>query len=178
MSRDLKQLYKRVGDELFSAGEIQKRVQALAKEIEDYYLPGGVAIMPTLPGSLIFAADLMLKLRIPVQVFPALVIPSLDPKDPQPTILTKSILPEKLLVVDIMVDTGKTLHRIGEHAHNAGVHSVELCTLIHRGKVPQDDLPVRFVGFHYRGKESLVGYGFHQQGYLSNLPEIYKYNSR
>lgn len=175
MSKGYKKIYDGVREEVLSAEEIQKRVRELAKEICDYYLPEEVCIMPVLTSGMIFASALIFHLKIPVRVFPVI-----STKDKGTTIYTSPghELPKKLLVVDAMIDTGKTLYRVGDQLGYTDVSGIDICTLIHRAKVAQDDLPVRFVGFTLRQSDHLVGFGLDYHGYFRNLPSVYKYKPK
>jgi hypoxanthine phosphoribosyltransferase len=161
-----KEVYKGIGQEVLSSAEIDERVKALAKEIDETYLPGEVFLVPVLTGASIFFSALIQKIRIPVRTYPVFA----------GGIVSPGYFPEKILLVEDLIDTGRTLKLVGaELLELTKVEQVDICCLVHRGKIPLDDLPVKFVGFTLRGDKPLVGYGMDWNGYLRNLPSIYSH---
>ena len=71
------------------------------------------------------------------------------------------------------IDDGKEIINLGEQLMGHDVRSIRIATLVHRDKIPMDDLYVEFVGFTVRTKKKLVGWGIGTNGNCRYLPHVY-----
>lgn len=166
----------RIGKIIFTAEEIASRISQIAEKIENDHLPGGVNIMPILNGACHFYADLSRKIRVPMKVFPAFCesYEGAKPGKAPPKIVIPQYkeLPKKLLVVEDILDTGRTLTYLGNLLVEAGVEEVKICVLLHKKKVSQDTIFVEHVAFACP-KDFVIGYGLDYLGEYRNLPDIH-----
>jgi hypoxanthine phosphoribosyltransferase len=86
--------------------------------------------------------------------------------DPETTLTGKHIL----LVEDI-VDSGRTLHKLATLLGQRAPKSLEICTLLHKRIATELEMPVRFVGFD-APNEFLVGYGLDHAENFRHLPYV------
>jgi hypoxanthine phosphoribosyltransferase len=166
----------RVAGVVFTAGQIASRVAELGREIATYYPPGDMLVLGLLKGSFIFLADLVRNIPRPLQVdflvaasYGAGTTSSGDVRllyDPETVIEGKHIL----LVEDI-VDSGKTLNRMVRLLRGRGPRSLETCALLHKRIAPGLELEPRFVGFD-APPLFLVGYGLDHAENYRHLPFI------
>lgn len=77
-----------------------------------------------------------------------------------------------LVVVEDIVDTGRTLHYFLEELRAQEPASIQTVALLRKPDALQFDLPVEQVGFDI-GDRFVVGYGLDYNGLGRNLPEIY-----
>ena len=160
----------------FSPEQIAARARELGAEITAAYPDGDLLVLALLKGSFIFLADLVRAIERPLQV-DFLVVSSYGTGttssgnvrlvyDPETDLAGKHIL----LVEDI-VDSGRTLQRLAELLVTRKPRSLEICTLLHKHIADHLTHPVRFVGFD-APHEFLVGYGLDHAENFRHLPFI------
>lgn len=161
---------------LLSASDIQKRVQTIAQEINQQYPPEETLILfVVLHGALLFAADLIRHLRMPTEI-ESVRIRSYEGNKSGASIELLSVLPQSLtdknvLIVEDIIDTGRSIQFLTNLLAAQKVKSLRVCTFLNK---PDDHLiPVKpdFVGFDI-GKNFVIGYGFDLDGKYRNLPYI------
>jgi len=156
---------------------IARRVGQLAAQITECYRGRELTVLAVLTGSLIFLSDLIrrLPLKVRLKVMSACSYPgrTAEPKE------LKLALPDRadlvgrdVLVVDDILDTGRTLKAILEHVSSCGPLSVRTCVLLakRRDTTPMPMVP-DFCGFT-TGPEFVVGYGLDFGDLYRNLPDI------
>lgn len=161
---------------VYSADDIQARVQELAAEISGTYTAADrLLVVGTLKGSFLFLADLVRCIDLPLHVdflmassYGVGKVSTGEVRllyDPSAEMKGRSVL----LIEDI-VDTGATLNRLLPRLEARDPTSIEVCTLLHKHLVPMDPEP-RWVGFD-APNEFLVGYGLDYAEDFRHLPYI------
>ncbi len=160
----------------FDEGEIADRVGQLGAEITAAYPDGDLLVLGLLKGSFIFLSDLVRTITRPLQVdflvassYGDAMVSSGNVRllyDPETELAGKHIL----LVEDI-VDSGRTLGRMMEIMKERGPKSLEICALLHKRIAEGMKHDVKFVGFD-APKEFLVGYGLDHAEDFRHLPYI------
>ncbi len=160
----------------FDEGEIADRVGQLGAEITAAYPDGELLVLGLLKGSFIFLSDLVRTITRPLQVdflvassYGDAMVSSGNVRllyDPETELAGKHIL----LVEDI-VDSGRTLGRMMEIMKERGPKSLEICALLHKRIAEGMKHDVKFVGFD-APKEFLVGYGLDHAEDFRHLPYI------
>ena len=162
---------------MYSEDEIAARVAAMADEIATAYPEGEeLLVLGTLKGSFIFVADLVRQIARPLHVdfiaaasYGAGTVSSGHVRlvyDPEAELAGRHVL----LVEDI-IDSGKTIDRLVPLLRARGPRSLELCALLHKHVAPARELEPRWVGFDAPA-EFLVGYGLDHSENFRNLPFI------
>lgn len=160
-----------------SESEIQNRVLELAKKISEDYEGKDPLFLGILNGSFIFAADLFKRITVPASIsFIKLV--SYKGTSSTGTVITSIGLEEGLkdrdiIIVEDIVDTGKTLTEFLPTLSTQNPLSIKICTLLQKPDALQYPLDVDYVGFSIPNK-FVVGYGLDYDSYGRNLPEIYQ----
>jgi hypoxanthine phosphoribosyltransferase len=160
----------------YDAVEIERRVHELGAEITAAYPDGDLLVLGLLKGSFVFLADLVRQIRRPLHV-DFLVASSYGDAthssgvvrlvyDPETTLEAKHIL----LVEDI-VDSGRTLSRLVNLLMARNPKSLEICALLHKHVAASLKYPTRFVGFD-APHEFLVGYGLDHAENFRHLPYV------
>jgi hypoxanthine phosphoribosyltransferase len=161
---------------VFDEATIARRVGELGADITDCYKEGDLLILGLLKGSVIFFSDLIRRIARPLQV--DFVIASSYGSgtessgavhlvyDPETRLEGKHIL----LVEDI-VDSGRTLNRLMRVLRERRPSSLEVCALLHKRIPSALQERVRFVGFD-APHEFLVGYGLDHAEDFRHLPYI------
>lgn len=155
---------------------IARKVRELGEVITRSYPDGDLLVLGLLKGSFIFLSDLVRQIHRPLQV-DFLVASSYGDNtfssgavrllyDPETTLEGKHIL----LVEDI-VDTGRTLSRLMDLLKARNPRSLEVCALLHKHIATELKYPTKFVGFD-APNEFLVGYGLDHAENFRHIPYI------
>ena len=161
---------------VFDEGKIAARVRELGQQITAAYPEGDLLVLGLLKGSFIFLSDLVRRIERPLQV-DFLVAASYGDStvssgnvrllyDPETELEGKHIL----LVEDI-IDTGKTLNRLVTLLRERGPKSLNICALLHKHIAEHLALEAAFVGFD-APTLFLVGYGLDHAENFRHLPYI------
>ena len=161
---------------VYDASDIAKRVQELGEEITAAYPDGELLVLGLLKGSFIFLSDLVRQINRPLHV-DFLVASSYGEGtvssgnvrlvyDPETKLEGKHIL----LVEDI-VDTGRTLNRLMELLEARNPRSLEICALLHKHLADELKHETKFIGYD-APHEFLVGYGLDHAESFRHLPYI------
>lgn len=160
----------------FDEQAIAQRVRELGSEITAYYPDGDLLVLGLLKGSFVFLADLAREIKRPLHVdflvassYGAGTVSSGDVQlvyDPETQLEGKHIL----LVEDI-VDSGRTLQKLVELLGERKPKSLEICALLHKHIAEHLHHPVRFVGFD-APHEFLVGYGLDHAEDFRHVPFV------
>ena len=161
---------------VLSQQDIANRVRELGEEIATTYPDGDLLVLGLLKGSFIFLSDLVREIRRPLQIdflvaasYGDAMVSSGTVKlvyDPETELGGKHIL----LVEDI-VDTGRTLNRLMDLLQARKPRSVEICALLHKHIATELRYPTRFIGFD-APNEFLVGYGLDHDENFRHIPYI------
>ena len=161
---------------VYDAETIARRVAELGQEITTAYPDGELLVLGLLKGSFIFLSDLVRRIDRPLQVdflvaasYGAATVSSGDVRllyDPETSLTGRHIL----LVEDI-VDTGKTLNRLVELLRQRRPRSLEMCALLHKHVAEHLVLEPKLVGFD-APRAFLVGYGLDHAENFRHLPYI------
>ncbi len=159
-----------------SKEEIQKRVSELAAMINAEYAGKKPLLIGILNGSFIFAADLFRGLTIEAEIsFIKLV--SYKGTSSTGNVVTAIGMEEDLhgrhiIIVEDIIDTGKTLSSFLPEIHHRQPASVKIATFLSKPEALKYDIKADFNAFNIENK-FVVGYGLDYDGLGRNLPELY-----
>jgi hypoxanthine phosphoribosyltransferase len=161
---------------VYDQATIAARVEELGAEITSAYPDGDLLLLGLLKGSFIFLSDLVRAIERPVQVDFLVASSYRDGKvssgtvrlvyDPETRLEGKHIL----LVEDI-IDTGKTLKRLMAVLAERNPGSLAICALLDKQLAPDVRPEPKFVGFQ-APPAFLVGYGLDHAENFRHLPFI------
>jgi len=161
---------------LITAEEIRNRLESLAKEIVQAFGGKPVTVVGILNGCLMFVADLVRQIDLPLRV--AFVTASSyrgNTTAPGKLVIRDELLPDingrHILLLDDILDTGKTLTRVVAHLIDKGAASVKVGVLLR--KTGRQEVPFEpdFVGFTIPDK-FVIGYGLDFNDEYRHLPFI------
>lgn len=166
---------------LFSEEQIRVRVEELARDVSRAF-PAGTEGVPPLAlvlanGALFFAADLLRKLDFPAEIEVVRVASygAGTRSNGAPEILgnvpAEKIRGRRVLVIDDVLDTGRTLEKIRRTALECGAAEVRSCVLLDKPSRRETAERADFVGFSV-GDVFVVGYGLDLGGAWRALPFI------
>lgn len=163
---------------LFHRDEIDARVRALAADIAADYAneDGGLTLVPILSGAIIFLADLIRHLPLPMKLalvqistYPGATTKPGDPKTVME--LSGDVRDRHVLLVDDILDTGRTITRVREMIRERGARSVRTAVLLRKPSKAPPDLPADYVGFDVEDL-FVVGYGLDYNDLYRNYPHV------
>jgi hypoxanthine phosphoribosyltransferase len=161
---------------LISAEAIQKRVDELALDILRTYHGQSITIVGVLTGCLVFIADLIRRLKMPLKI--ALVQASSyrgGVTSPGELHVQAELLPDlkgrHILILDDILDTGQTLKHMVEHIRGLGAASVRVGVLLRKEGRQKVELEPDFIGFPIPDA-FVIGYGLDYNDEYRNLPYI------
>lgn len=166
-----KNLYRKLGALLFSEEELTERISSLARTIQDCYMEDGeINVLPIFPSAVFFYTSLVSQIKLPIRTFPALM-------GDDAAYFFDEDLPKKILIITDMINTGEELESVGAHLlQNHEIEECRIATLLHKNKVPQEQIMTHFVGFHCPDVYA-VGFGLGYEGYFRNLTQIYEFQN-
>jgi hypoxanthine phosphoribosyltransferase len=162
---------------LLSRQHIQNRIQELGRHISEEYQGKDLFVMSVLKGSVVFLADLVRAIDIPLeygfvtistykggirsQEKPSVVnttFPSLEGKD--------------VLLVEDILDTGATIEFAVDWIRSLGVNSIKVCVLVAKEGYENSAYPnPDYIGFPIPNR-FVVGYGLDYEEKYRNLAMI------
>ena len=169
IENDIKEVY-------FSKEELHKIVKKLGAQISKDYEGKNLTLVSILKGSVIFMADLMRAITIPISIdFMSVSSYGSATKSSGVVKIVKDldepIKDKDVLVVEDIVDSGRTLSYLMEMLRDRGPKSLHLCTLLDKPERRVKDVKVDYVGFNIPD-EFVVGYGLDYAQRYRNLPFI------
>jgi len=173
--------YIRVHDKIFdpylTQEEIQTRVSFIAEQLNADYAGRKPLFIAILNGSFIFASDLFKKLNIEAEIC-FIKLASYKGSKSTGTVVTAigldaPIYGRDLIIIEDIVDTGKTLTEFLPQLHHQQPASLKIVALLHKAEATKYPIPVDYLGFTIPDK-FVVGYGLDYDGLGRNIPEIYK----
>ena len=162
---------------LIPTDAIFQRLDGLAEEILRDYQGKELTILAVLNGSLIFAADLLRRLPIPLKLECISVASYHGGTQTSGKVVFDQIsLPDlngrHVLILDDILDTGLTLNAICEKLlRETSPLSLKICVLLRKIKKRVQPVSADFVGFDI-GDQFVIGYGLDFQEQYRNLPYI------
>jgi hypoxanthine phosphoribosyltransferase len=171
----------RVHDKLFetylSEDTIQKRIKELAVTINKDYAGKRPFFIAILNGSFMFASDLFKQLTIEADIC-FIKLASYKGLESTGKVVTTIGLDDDLygkdvVIVEDIVDTGKTLHNFLPRLEHQQPQSLKIATLLHKPEATEYPLKLDYIGFDIPNK-FVVGYGLDYDGLGRNFKEIYQ----
>lgn len=159
-----------------SAQQIQDRIQELGKKITHDYQGEEITVLSVLNGSFMFCADLTRQIHLEMDIdFMSLSSYGDETKSSgQVRVdldLRKSIQGKNVLIIEDIVDSGRTIAKLLELLKMRNPKSLKTCTLLSKPSRREIDVTLDYIGFTIEDK-FVIGYGLDDQGKKRNLPYI------
>ena len=161
---------------LLSEKQIQNRIAEIAEQItQDYQCKSPICI-GVLKGAFIFMADLVRKIDLPLRT-DFLTVSSYGDMTKSSGIvrmisdLSKPVEDEDLIIIEDIVDTGRTLHYLIENLKTRSPKSIKTCALLHKPELKEVDVKIDYVGFTIPN-HFVIGYGLDAAQKYRNLHYI------
>jgi hypoxanthine phosphoribosyltransferase len=165
-----------LGKVLLTEDQIRRRVAELGERISSDYADDPPILVNVLKGGVIFLADLIRAIPLPVEIDFMEVSSYGDGTSSTGVVriledLSLSVTGRHVLLVEDIVDTGHTLQYIMDNLATRHPKSVRICTLLDRRGRRETEVPLDYVGFVVPNK-FVVGYGLDLAQKYRNLPHI------
>ncbi len=159
-----------------SENDIKSRIEILGQEITRDYSGRELVIVCVLKGAFIFCADLVKKIKLPLQLEYIMVTHFDDgnQSDGQLRMLldvAQNLQDKHVIIIEDMVDRGVTAHFLLDFFTERRVASLKLCSLLYRPINAVHAIKVDYLGFEIEDKY-VVGYGLDFNGRYRELPYI------
>ncbi len=161
---------------MISEDQVNLRIKEMAEQISSEYEGKSVHLVCILKGSIFFTCELAKRLTIPVTLdFMSVSSYGSETvssgrvrilKD-----LDESIQGKNVLLVEDIIDSGRTLAYLKELLGTRAPESLEICTLLDKPDRRVTNVDVKYVGFVIPD-EFVVGYGLDYDQYYRNLPYV------
>ncbi|HAR43555.1 MAG TPA: hypoxanthine phosphoribosyltransferase [Bdellovibrionales bacterium] len=157
--------------------EIDAAVQSLANRINADYEGKQVLLVAVLKGALIFVADLVRLLKVDNEIDFVRLSSYGKARTSSGTVtilkdIQMDIRGKDVLIVEEIIDSGRTLKFLYERLKAAGPNSLEIITLLDKSAKRVVEVPVKYVGKKI-DDQFLIGYGLDLEEHCRNLPDIY-----
>jgi hypoxanthine phosphoribosyltransferase len=161
---------------LFDEPTILARLDEIAAQISEDYRERELTVIAVLNGSLIFMADLLRRIPLPLKL-DCLSVASYHggTKSTGEVVFRQVAMPEvvgrHILILDDILDSGLTLNAIRRKLEQANPLSIRVCVLLEKRIERAAPIDADYVGFQI-GNEFVVGYGLDYMERYRNLPCI------
>jgi hypoxanthine phosphoribosyltransferase len=161
---------------LFHESTIMSRLDEMAELISSDYAGKELTVVAVLNGSLMFGADLLRRMEMPLRL-DCLSVSSYHGASTTGVVTFNQVrLPDldgrHVLILDDILDSGHTLHAIRDRLMaEVDPLSVKVCVLLRKDVPRQRELEADYVGFDI-ANEFVVGYGLDYMERFRNLPYI------
>lgn len=162
---------------LLSEDEVDRRIQALGEQISKDYEGKSVHLICVLKGGVFFMCELAKRITVPVSLDFMSVSSYGDEKSSSGIVkivkdLDESLEGKDVIVVEDIIDSGRTLSYLLEILKKRGPRSMKLCTLLDKPeRRVVEGVHVDYLGFQIPD-EFVVGYGLDYAQKYRNLPYI------
>jgi hypoxanthine phosphoribosyltransferase len=170
-------LHDKTFDIYLSEETIQQKVRELADKLNTEYTDRRPLFIAILNGSFMFAADIFKHLTIEAEICFIKLASYRGMKSTGQVItaigLDHDLYDRDVVILEDIVDTGKTLNEFLPQLHHQQPRSFAIVTLLHKSEATKYPLSIAHVGFDIPDK-FVVGYGLDYDGLGRNLKEIYQ----
>ncbi|QEH70623.1 hypoxanthine phosphoribosyltransferase [Cellulosilyticum sp. ST5] len=161
---------------LISEERLQARIAELGAEISHDYEGKEIIVLCILKGGVMFMTDLVKHITVPLKM-EFMVVSSYGDEYKSSGIvkivkdLDEPITDKHVLIVEDIIDSGRTLAYVKKMLGERKPASIKLCTLLNKEEERVTDVEVEYEGFKV-GNEFVIGYGLDYKQYYRNLPYI------
>lgn len=162
--------------ELVSERDVDERIKELGRQISKDYEGKEVHLICVLKGGVFFMCELAKRISVPVSMDFMSVSSYGDGTKSSGIVkivkdLDEAIEGKDVLIVEDIIDSGRTLYYLIDILQKRNPNSIHLCTLLDKPERRVKDVKVDYVGFNIPD-EFVVGYGLDYAQKYRNLPFI------
>jgi hypoxanthine phosphoribosyltransferase len=156
---------------------LQERIHELGAQISQDFAGNKVLLICILRGGVMFLTDLIRHISVPVAIdFMAVSSYGAGRRESSGEVritldLKTSVAGKDVILVEDIIDSGRTLSSVLELLCTRKPKSLSVCTLLDKTERREVEVPLRYVGFSIPNK-FVFGYGLDLDEYYRNLPFI------
>ncbi|MEM6522561.1 MAG: hypoxanthine phosphoribosyltransferase [Bacteroidota bacterium] len=156
--------------------ELQQKIHFLAQKINDDYNHQRPLFIAILNGSFMFASDLLKEISIECEIS-FVKVASYEEMESSGNVkqligLNENIFNRHVIIIEDIIDTGKTISKMLEEFKSLGATSVEVVSLFQKPTASKIHDMIRYVGFQLPDA-FVLGYGLDYDGLGRNLKDLY-----
>ena len=161
---------------MYEEEELQKRIKEISEEIDkDYKDSKEIIIISVLKGAVFFTVDLVKKMKTDI-ILEVMQLSSYAGTESTGNIIVKKDLDcniegKDVLIVEDIIDTGRTLKFLKEYLASKNPKSLKVAVLMDKAERREVDVNVDYTGFVIPNK-FIVGYGFDYDEKGRNIPYV------
>lgn len=161
---------------LISEEDIQRRIDELGAQISKDYEGKEIVVLCVLKGGVMFMTDLAKRIQVPMKM-EFMVVSSYGDEYKSSGIvqivkdLDESIEGKHVLIVEDIIDSGRTLAYLNNVLVGRKPATIKICTLLDKPEQRVVDVDVEYVGFTIPDS-FVIGYGLDYHQFYRNLPYI------
>ena len=160
---------------LLTEEQIQQKVAEIGKRITEEYRDKNPIFVGVLKGCFIFMADLMRTVEIPCSM-DFMAVSSYSGATSTGAVkinkdLSEDIAGRHVILVEDILDTGRTLQRLVDYYRELGAEDVRICVMLDKPEAHRVPIQAEYVGAEV-GDAFIVGYGLDYAQRYRNLPYI------
>ena len=163
-------------DVLVTPDRLKERIRELGAEITRDYAGSNLLLIGVLKGSVFFMADLARSIDLPLEMDYMAVSSYGNATESSGVVrmlkdLDAPIAGRDVLIVEDIIDSGRTLSYLVELLDQRGPASIEICTLLTKPERLEVEIDCRYIGFEIPNR-FVVGYGLDYAERYRNLEYI------
>jgi len=166
---------KEIESVLISKESLARRVRSLARQIERDFAKRDLVIIALLNGTVVFLADLLRRLSLPLRLDFIGVSSYGGRTESDQLVFTKELRLDvsgrDVLLVDDILDTGKTLSCVTAKLRRLGPRQIKICVLLDKPSRRVEQIAPDYIGFTIPN-HFVVGYGLDYAERYRNLPFV------
>lgn len=171
------QIHDKKFETYLSAEKIDEQIKRIASEINHDFAGKRPIFIAIMNGSFMFASDLFKELTIEAEICFIKLASYKGVKSTGQVVtsigLDAVIKDRDVIVLEDIVDTGKTLSEFLPQLYNQSPSSLSVATLLHKPEALSHEVKMDYIGFKVPNK-FLLGYGLDYDGLGRNLREIFQ----
>ncbi len=161
---------------LFTEEEIAEKTKELAAKITEDFKDKDFVVVTVLKGGFIFSSDLVRKIELDVNINFMVASSYADKTESSGEVkivkdIDLDVSGKSVLIVEDIVDSGRTLSKLKERFLQNGAKEVRICTILDKPSRRVVDVHIDYLGFEIPD-EFVVGYGLDYAEKYRNLPYI------
>lgn len=161
---------------LISEEDIQRRIEELGAQISKDYEGKEIIMLCVLKGGVMFMTDLSKRVTVPMKMEFMAVSSYGDEYKSTGVVkiikdLDESIEGKDILIVEDIIDSGRTLSYLKNILEGRNPNSIKICTLLDKPEQRVVDVDVDYIGFTIPDS-FVIGYGLDYHQFMRNLPYI------
>ncbi len=160
---------------LISKEELEKRIVELANQIDKDYTGKELTVICVMRGAVFFTVQLTLNMKTKLK-YEFITISSYEGTDSTGDVMLRTDLRESIegkdvLIVEDIIDTGKSMDYLLGHLRSKNPRTLKVCTLVNKSGRREVNVPIDYTGFEIDNKY-IVGFGFDIDNNYRNLPYV------